>query len=63
MNKLKASELVALLQKKIKDHGDLIVTVNTQEGSSYTLYQSDDVVNVITWHAKDGSINKTLEIG
>lgn len=59
---LKASELVAILQKKIAEVGDLEITVNTQEGASYSLYSEEDV-NVIPWTMPDGSVNKTIEIG
>ena len=60
--RLKASELIALLQKKIAEHGDLEITVNTQEGSSYSLYD-EDCVEKIEWTRKDGSKIATLEIG
>lgn len=59
---LRASELVAILQKKIAEVGDLEITVNTQEGASYSLYSEEDV-NVIPWTMPDGSVNKTIEIG
>lgn len=59
---LKASELVAILQKKIAEEGDLEITVNTQDGTSYDLYSADDV-HVITWTRPDGSKTKTIEIG
>lgn len=59
---LKASELIAILQKKITEVGDLEISVNTQEGASYPLYSEEDI-NIIPWTAKDGSVNKTIEIG
>ena len=59
---LKASELIAILQKKIAEAGDAEISVNTQEGSSYSLYAEEDV-NVISWTARDGSLHKTIEIG
>lgn len=59
---LKASELVAILQKKIVEVCDLEISVNTQEGASYSLYSEEDV-NVIPWTTPDGSVNKTIEIG
>lgn len=59
---LRASELVAILQKKIAEVGDLEISVNTQEGASYSLYSEEDV-NVIPWTMPDGSVNKTMEIG
>ena len=61
-NPLKASELVAILQKKIAEVGDVEITVNTQEGASYSLYAEEDV-NVIPWTMPDGTIHKTIEIG
>lgn len=59
---LRASELVAILQKKIAEVGDLEISVNTQEGASYSLYSEEDV-NVIPWTMPDGSVNKTIEVG
>lgn len=59
---LKASELIAILQKKIAEVGDLEISVNTQEGASYSLYSEEDV-NVIPWTTKDGTVRKTIEIG
>ncbi len=59
---LRASELVAILQKKIAEVGDLEITVNTQEGASYSLYSEEDV-NVIPWTMPDGSVRKTIEVG
>ena len=60
--RLKASELIAILQKNIAEHGDLEITVDTQEGSSYNLY-SEDCVHKVEWTRKDGSKIYTLEIG
>ena len=60
--KLKASQLVAILQKRIEEFGDLEISVNTQEGGSYSLYGAEDV-SLLTWTAKDGTKVNTLEIG
>lgn len=63
LKSLKASELVAILQKKIVEHGDLEITVNTQEGGFYRLF-SEDCVQKIEWtNTKDGTKTATLEIG
>lgn len=59
---LKASELIKILGEKIEKHGDLEVSVDTREGSSYFLENADEI-EVITWHEKDGSMHKTIEIG
>lgn len=59
---LKASELIAILQKKIAEVGDVEIMVNTQEGASYSLYSEEDI-NVIPWTKPDGTIYKTIEIG
>ena len=59
---LSASELIVILQKKIAEVGDVEITVNTQEGASYSLYSEEDV-NVIPWTKPDGTIQKTIEIG
>lgn len=52
-NVLKASELIAILQEKIKEVGDLGVTVYTQDGLCYDLRSKDDV-NIVEWHKSDG---------
>ena len=59
---LKASELIAILQKKIAENGDLEISVNTQDGASYDLHSEDDI-NIVEWTHKDGSKVKTIEIG
>ena len=59
---LKASELIAILQKKIAENGDLEISVNTQDGASYDLHSEDDI-NIVEWTRKDGSKVKTIEIG
>lgn len=59
---LKASELIAALQKLIAEYGDLEVTVNTQEGASYNLHSEDDI-SIVEWICPDNSKLKTIEIG
>lgn len=59
---LKASELIAILQKKVAENGDLEISVNTQDGASYDLHSEDDI-NIVEWTRKDGSTYKTIEIG
>ena len=59
---MKASELIAILQKKVAENGDLEISVNTQDGASYDLHSEDDI-NVVEWTRKDGSKVKTIEIG
>ena len=59
---MKASELIAILQKKVAENGDLEISVNTQDGASYNLYSEDDI-NIVEWTRKDGSKVKTIEIG
>lgn len=61
-NVMKASELIAILQKKVAENGDLEISVNTQDGASYDLHSEDDI-NVVEWTRKDGSKVKTIEIG
>lgn len=61
-HRLKASELVAILQKKIAEVGDLEISVNTQDGGSYSLYSEEDV-NIVPWTTAVGSTVKTIEIG
>jgi len=61
-NAMKASELVAAIQKRIAEEGDLEVSVNSQEGASYSLYGEDDV-RAVEWTMPDGSKAKTIEIG
>lgn len=59
---MKASELIAILQKKAAENGDLEISVNTQDGASYDLHSEDDI-NIVEWTRKDGSKVKTIEIG
>ena len=59
---IKASDLVCILQKRIKESGDLEITVSTQDGGGYGLYSEDDV-KVIDTVTADGSEVKMVEIG
>ena len=60
--RLKASELVAILQKKIAKYGDLAITIKTEDGS-YSLPSEDYVVEKKVWTGRDGSKIATLDIG
>ena len=60
---MRASELVALLQKRISEYGDLEIFVNTQEGSAYQLYGEDSVMLQIGRRQSDGAEISWLEIG
>lgn len=59
---MKASELVKLLQKCIKEAGDLEISINTQDGGSYGLY-SEDSVGVVELNTKNGNTIHVIEIG
>ena len=61
-NRMKASELVKLLQKCIKEAGDLEISINTQDGGSYGLY-SEDSVGVVEYNTKNGNAIHVIEIG
>ena len=58
---MKASELIAILQKRIAENGDLEITINTQDGGSYDLRYEDDI-SIIERTCKDGSKVKMFEI-
>ena len=60
-NGIKASELIAILQKRIEESGDLEITVNTQEGAGYGLYGEGDV-NIVDVMTKNGVV-QMIEIG
>ena len=62
MNAMKASELVALLQKRINEYGDLKIVVNTQDGGSYSLIGEDSVRLVTSYNSEGKEVHK-LEIG
>lgn len=59
---MKASDLVAALQKRIEQFGDLEITVNTQDGAAYRLFGIEDIT-VVTYTTKDGKHIDKLEIG
>jgi len=59
---MKASELVAALQKRIEQFGDLEILVSTQDGASYMLYGIEDI-SVITSFSKTGQCIERFEIG
>jgi len=59
---LKASDVIKRLQELVAEHGDLEITVDTQDGASYDLHSENDI-NVVEWTRKDGSKVKTIEIG
>lgn len=61
-NRMKASELVELLQKCIKEAGDLEISINTQDGGSYGLY-SEDSVGVVEYNTKNSNVVRVIEIG
>lgn len=61
MQPLKASELIKILEQRIEENGDLEISVNTQDGGAYSLYDESDVV-CIEWTRPDGTISKTLDI-
>ncbi len=60
---LKASELITILQKRIDEYGDLEISVDTQDGASYSLYSEDDVKIVEGENQDTGAKTKFLEIG
>lgn len=59
---LKASELIKILQKRIDEAGDLEVSINTQDGSSYNIF-SEDSVSVIEYTMMNDETIKVIEIG
>ena len=59
---LKASVVINRLQELVAEHGDLEITVDTQEGAAYALFCTDDI-EVIECTCKDGSKVKMIEIG
>lgn len=60
---LTASQLIEILRDRVKEYGDLPVTVNTQEGGTYSLYDGWDV-SVATWtNTKTQETHQTIDIG
>jgi len=58
---MKASELVALLQKRIVEYGDLKIVVNTQDGGLYSLI-GEDSVRLVTSYNRERKEVRMLEI-
>ena len=57
------SELIKVLSKMQTKHGDLEITVNTQDGGMYSLYSEEDI-HLIAWYDKlDNVVSQTIEIG
>lgn len=56
------SELIKVLSKMQAEFGDLEISVNTQEGASYSLY-SDEDVHLELYYDKSGNEIHTIEIG
>jgi hypothetical protein len=56
------SELIKVLSKMQAEHGDLEISVNTQEGSSYSLYSEVDV-QLAHYYDKFGTEIQMIEIG
>lgn len=56
------SELIKVLSKMQAEHGDLEISVNTQEGGSYSLYSEEDV-HLAHYYNKFGNEIQMIEIG
>ena len=59
---MKASELVAALQKRIEQYGDLEISVSTQDGAAYSLLGIEDI-SIVSGITKDGERIEKIEIG
>lgn len=59
---LKASELIKILQKRIDEAGDHEISINTQNGASYSIF-SEDSVRVRVYTMLNGETIKVIEIG
>lgn len=59
---LKASELIKILQKRIDEDGDHEVSINPQNGVSYSIF-SEDSVRVRVYTMLNGETIKVIEIG
>ena len=59
---LTVSELIKVLSDMQAEHGDLEISVNTQEGGSYSLY-SDADVQLVHYYDMFGNEIPTIEIG
>lgn len=63
MNKhMTVSELIKVLSKMQSEHGDLEISVNTQEGASYSLYSEEDI-QLVHYYDKSGTEIQMIEIG
>ncbi len=63
MNKcMTVSELIKVLSKMQAEYGDLEISVNTQDGGSYSLYSEADV-KPIYYYNKFGNKIQMIEIG
>jgi hypothetical protein len=56
------SELIKVLSKMQAEHGDLEISVNTQEGGSYSLYSEEDV-HLLHYYDIFGNEIPMIEIG
>lgn len=56
------SELIKVLSKMQAEYGDLEISVNTQEGASYSLYSEEDV-HLELYYDKVGNEIQMIEIG
>lgn len=56
------SELIKILSKMQTKYGDIEISVNTQEGGSYSLYSKEDI-QIAKWYNKSGNVKQTIEIG
>lgn len=63
MNKhMTVSELIKVLSKMQAEHGDLEISVNTQDGGSYSLYSEEDV-HLEHYYDTFGDETPVIEIG
>ena len=56
------SKLIEVLSKMQAKHGDLQISVNTQDGSSYSLYSEEDVKLIHCYNIFGNEI-RMIEIG
>lgn len=56
------SKLIKVLSKMQAKHGDLEISVNTQEGAAYSLW-SDEDVHLERYYDKFGNEIQKIEIG
>jgi hypothetical protein len=60
--RMTVSELINVLSKMQATHGDLEISVNTQEGSTYSLHSEEDV-QLVHYYDKFGTEIPMIEIG